>query len=75
MSREAHADRAAAVLDVLRRAGIACDGVSIAGAAGDVAVIRTRSVDADALGAVTGRIKQLGFRYVTIDLQALGAGP
>lgn len=65
------ADRTAAVAALLDLEGIECDDVSVAGAGRDVVVIRTRKVDADALAAVAKRIKALGFRYVTVDLQAI----
>jgi len=68
-------ERAAAVAELLHREGISCEGVMVAGAASDVAVVRTSAVDADRLAAVARHIKDLGFRYVTIDLQSVGAEP
>ena len=64
-------DRAAAVARLLDREGIACEGVLVAGAAKDVAVVRTSAIDADRIAAVARDIKKLGFRYVTIDLRTV----
>lgn len=65
------ADRAARVAELLREEGIDCESVSVAGAHGDVAVIRCRSVDADRLAAVSKKIKALGFHWVTVDLASV----
>jgi hypothetical protein len=46
----------------------------VAGAHDDVAVVRTRDVDADRLAAIAKRIRGLGFRYVTIDLETVAGG-
>jgi hypothetical protein len=67
------ADRIAAVAELVARQGIVCDGIAIAGAQGDVAVLRTAAVDADRLAALSKGIKALGFRYVTIDLESVAA--
>jgi hypothetical protein len=71
MTRLSNDERTAAVAALVGRENIECDGVSIAGAAGEVAVVRVRTVDADRLAALSKRIKALGFRYVTIDLDAV----
>jgi hypothetical protein len=68
MRSQANADRAAAVAALLEHEGIECEGVSVAGANGDVAVVRCRHVDSDRLAAVSRRIKALGFHWVTLDL-------
>jgi len=71
MSNGSHEMRAAAVAALLAREGIACEGVAIAGASDDVAVIRCRDVDADRLAAIARDIRRLGFLWVTIDLAAV----
>jgi len=63
--------RTAAVAALLEKEGIACDGIAIAGAHDDVAVIRCRDVDADRLAAIAKDIRRLGFLWVTIDLAAV----
>lgn len=72
MNGHSDRERAAAVARLLDREGISCEGVMVAGAENDVAVVRTASVDADRLAAVAKQIRTLGFRYVTIDLQSVG---
>lgn len=64
-------DRLDAMAALLDREGIVYEGVSVAGAHDDVAVVRTRDVDADRMAAIAKRIRALGFRYVTIDLEAV----
>jgi hypothetical protein len=71
MSAGSHAMRTAAVAALLEKEGIACDGVAIAGAGEDVAVIQCREVDADRLAAIANDIRRLGFLWVTIDLAAV----
>jgi hypothetical protein len=71
MSAIPNEDRIDAVAALLEREGIAYEGVSVAGAQNDVAVVRTRDVDADRMAAIAKRIRALGFRYVTIDLEAV----
>jgi uncharacterized protein with GYD domain len=56
---------------LLEKEGIAFESVAIAGAEADVAVVRTPDVDADRMAAIAKRIRALGFRYVTIDLETL----
>jgi hypothetical protein len=68
MTQRTNEERTTAVAALLAREGIACEGVSIAGANGDVAVIRCRHVDADRLAAIARDVKNLGFLWVTIDL-------
>ena len=74
MNGPAKADRLAAMAALLEKEGIGFDDMAVAGADGDVAVVRMRDVDADRLGAIAGRIKALGFRYVTIDLERQAGG-
>jgi hypothetical protein len=74
MNDPSNADRLKAMAALLEKEGIGFDGVAVAGAAGDVAVVRTRDIDADRLGAIARRIKALGFRYVTIDLERQAGG-
>ncbi len=64
-------ERTRAVQALLAREGVACEGVSVAGASGEVAVIRTRAIDADRLAALARGIKALGFHYVTVDLEPI----
>jgi uncharacterized HAD superfamily protein len=71
MSTTPNAERLEAMAALLDREGIPYEGVSIAGAQNDVAVVRTRDVDADRMAAMAKRIRALGFRYVTIDLEAV----
>jgi hypothetical protein len=71
MSTTPDAERLEAMAALLDREGIPYEGVSIAGAQNDVAVVRTRDVDADRMAAMAKRIRALGFRYVTIDLEAV----
>jgi chitinase len=75
MSLLPDAERIAAVAELVAREGIVCGGISVAGAQGDVAVLRTAAVDADRLAALSRGIKALGFRYVTIDLESIAANP
>jgi len=74
MTRPSDDERLTAMAALLDREGIGFDAVTIAGADGDVAVVRTADVDADRLSAIARRIKALGFRYVTIDLDRGAAG-
>jgi uncharacterized HAD superfamily protein len=67
-------ERLTAMAALLEREGIAYEGVAVAGAHDDVAVVRTRDVDADRLAAIAKRIRALGFRYVTIDLETVAGG-
>lgn len=67
-------ERLAAMAALLDREGIDYEGVAVAGAGDDVAVVRTGDVDADRLAAIAKRVKALGFRYVTIDLESVGGG-
>jgi len=73
MQRPADRQRLEAMAALLDDEGVLYDGVAVAGAAGDVAVVRTRAIDADRLAAIAKRVKALGFRYVTIDLETAGA--
>lgn len=73
MSRLPDAERIAAVAALVAKEGIICDGISVAGAQRDVAVLRTAAVDADRLAALSRGIKALGFRYVTIDLESVSS--
>jgi hypothetical protein len=73
MSALSDGDRIAAVAELVAREGIVCDGISVAGAQRDVAVLRTAAVDADRIAALSRGIKALGFRYVTIDLESVAA--
>jgi hypothetical protein len=73
MKPSTNAERAAAVAALLEHEDIECDGVSVAGAHGDVVVIRCRSVDSDRLAAVSKRIKALGFHWVTVDLGSIAS--
>ena len=73
MTRMGDAERAAAVAALLANEGIECDAVSVAGAHGDVAVIRCRNVDSDRLAAVSKRIRALGFHWVTVDLAGVAS--
>jgi len=73
MSTSPDAERIAAVAALVAKENIVCDGISIAGAQRDVAVLRTAAVDADRLAALSKGIKALGFRYVTIDLESVAA--
>jgi uncharacterized HAD superfamily protein len=74
MSAIPNEDRLEAMAALLDREGIAYEGVSVAGAHDDVAVVRTRDVDADRMAALAKRIRALGFRYVTIDLESVAGG-
>lgn len=71
MSAAPNEDRLEAVAALLDREGIPYEGVSVAGADDDVAVVKTRDVDADRMAAIAKRIRALGFRYVTIDLESV----
>lgn len=73
MSRLPDAERIAAVAALVAKEGIICDGIAVAGAQRDVAVLRTAAVDADRLAALSRGIKALGFRYVTIDLESVSS--
>ena len=73
MRSQANTERAAAVAALLAQEGIECEGVSVAGAHGDVAVIRCGTVDSDRLAAVSKRIKALGFQWVTVDLGSVSS--
>jgi hypothetical protein len=73
MSALTNKDRAARVAALLQEEGIDCEGVSVAGAQGDVVVIRCHTVDSDRLAAVSKKIKSLGFHWVTIDLSAVSS--
>jgi len=73
MTPATKAERAAAVAALLEHEGIDCESVSVAGAHGDVAVIRCTNVDSDRLAAVSRRIKALGFHWVTVDLATVAS--
>lgn len=68
-------ERTAAVAALLAKEGVICEGVSVAGANEDVAVIRCRDIDSDRLAALAPRIKALGFHWVTVDLAAVEPAP
>lgn len=71
MTGRTNEERLGALAELLERERIGFDGVAVAGAQDDVAVVRTRDVDADRLAAIAKHIRALGFRYVTIDLETV----
>lgn len=63
-------ERRIALGTLLAEAGIPGEA-SVAGFREEVAVVATGAAHLDRVAALTGRIRELGFRYVTVDLAAL----
>lgn len=64
------AQRLAGARALLADAGISDARVSAEGAQQEIAVVQLDAPAVDAVTPLVARMKQLGFRYVTIDLQS-----
>ena len=59
----------AAIEDLLRANGITFDAVAVVGHAADLAAIAAPTAARTAVAVLSGDIKALGVRYVTLDLK------
>jgi hypothetical protein len=65
-------DRRRAVAELLEAEGIAFRAIEDAGADAEIVAVHTDAAEAERIAALAERIRAIGYRYVTIELDADG---